>query len=183
MQRQKLGIIINSKIWEKEFKHKAWHNLKCMLSYHFMNSHYKYKKASWHFVFIIQMPMQGKIVFIWMQGPDVSHTAWACIHLVIVFLRESAGISASIKDRGILVQYGSVHCHGNAWNIHDNSYLMMKSGGYIDVLMQERCNFIANALLEIRLSCINPLIWWWNLVGARWHSHTSGAPFTNTDRL
>ena len=45
----------------------------------------------------------------------------------------------------------------NLWLFQDGAF-KSKLMPYIDGLMQERCNSIANAL-ELRLSCTNPSIW------------------------
>ena len=53
----------------------------------------------------------------------------------------------------------NLYLHENAWQTANfSAHLFI----YIDGLMQERRNSIAKAL-ELRLSCINPSIWWqWN---------------------
>ena len=39
-------------------------------------------------------------------------------------------------------------------------FIQCHCNGYVDGLVQERRNFIANAL-ELYLSCTNPSMWWW----------------------
>ena len=54
-------------------------------------------------------------------------------------------------------------CNGNPYTWKDHLYNKTASSVYIDGLVQERCNSIANAL-ELHFSCTNPLILNWDLI-------------------